>query len=316
MTRVPAPPEGFEAWLVQPLVRLELVRIFAPLAVLGFMSSRMAHAEEWLGDAGFRVPDLGGGDWRQPFYVPALPGWACWAVVGTMLVAGLAVTLGWHARRAAAIFAVALAFVALSDRLSAFTVSKIAPALMLVLALSPCGSRFGVDAWLRRARDPKWKLPTLTTGGVRFFQAFVPVMYSASGIAKLRGDWLSDRYVLWTHVHDSYQTVVSWMLANALPAPSWTLLQGGTLVLEVGAPLWFLLPRTRPFAFCAGVTMHALIGLMFGPVKWFALLMIALLVGAYLPERALVRVSALLERLEAWRLPGRADAAVPRSHRS
>ena len=29
--------------------------------------------------------------------------------------------------------------------------------------------------------------------------------------------------------------------------------------------------------------MHALIGMMFGPVAWFALLMIALLVGSYAP---------------------------------
>jgi hypothetical protein len=32
------------------------------------------------------------------------------------------------------------------------------------------------------------------------------------------------------------------------------------------------------------VGMHILIGLMFGPVIWFALLMIALLLASYLPE--------------------------------
>jgi hypothetical protein len=31
--------------------------------------------------------------------------------------------------------------------------------------------------------------------------------------------------------------------------------------------------------------MHAMIGLMFGPVLWFALLMSTLLVGVYAPER-------------------------------
>jgi hypothetical protein len=36
--------------------------------------------------------------------------------------------------------------------------------------------------------------------------------------------------------------------------------------------------------------MHALIGLMFGPVIWFALLMSTLLVCCYLPERWLVRL--------------------------
>ena len=47
-----------------PVLRIEIVRIVAPLAMLGFMSGRLAHADEWIGDAGFRVPDLGG-DWRS-----------------------------------------------------------------------------------------------------------------------------------------------------------------------------------------------------------------------------------------------------------
>jgi hypothetical protein len=300
MSRDPNTVDRLGAWLEQPIVRLELIRMLAPLAVLGFMSSRISHAEEWLGDAGFRVPDLGGGDWRQPLYVPSLPGWACWSVVAVVVGSGLAVSIGWRARHAAAVFALALAFVALSDRLSAFTVSKIAPALMIALALSPCGSRFGLDAWLKLRRDPAWIPPESTTAGVRFFQAFLPVLYSASGIAKVRGDWLSEPHVLWTHVHDSYQTVFSWALANALPPFGWTLMQGATLLFEVGAPVWFALRRTRSVAFYAGVTMHALIGLMFGPVKWFALLMIALLVGAYLPDRPLRRLRTLLSRVETW----------------
>ena len=40
----------------------------------------------------------------------------------------------------------------------------------------------------------------------------------------------------------------------------------------------------------AGLGMHALIGLMFGPVIWFALLMSTLLVCCYLPERWLLRL--------------------------
>jgi leucyl/phenylalanyl-tRNA--protein transferase len=49
---------GFWRWLdePQPALRLELVRIVAPLAILGFMSSRIAHADEWIGDGGFHVP--------------------------------------------------------------------------------------------------------------------------------------------------------------------------------------------------------------------------------------------------------------------
>jgi uncharacterized membrane protein YphA (DoxX/SURF4 family) len=295
----PSLMQRLDAWLEQPVLRLEIIRMFTPLAVLGFMSTRIMHADEWLGEAGFRVPDLGGDDWRQPLYVPALPNWAAFSVAAVMVGAGLALSIGWRARSAALTFAATLAFVALSDRLAAFTVSKISPVIMLALALSPCGRRLSFDAWRARRRNTPLLQVERDTGAVRFFQVFLPVVYSASGIAKLSGDWLVSPYVLWSYLHDSYQTWVSWAVSNTLPPFGWTLLQGATLVFEVGAPLWFAWSKTRPAAFYAGVAMHATIGLLFGPVKWFALLMIALLVGAYAPERQLER---LVERTPAgWR---------------
>jgi hypothetical protein len=119
-------------------------------------------------------------------------------------------------------------------------------------------------------------------GTVRFFQLFLVTMYSSSGIAKIRGEWLT-RPVLFTHLHDSYQTSVTHFLVGAMPAWGWSALQIATIVFEVGAPLWFALPWTRRIALFAGLGMHALIGLMFGPVVWFALLMSLLLVAAFGP---------------------------------
>ena len=44
------------------------------------------------------------------------------------------------------------------------------------------------------------------------------------------------------------------------------------------SPLWFAVRRTRLPALFVGLGMHAMIGPMFGPVVWFALLMAGLLV--------------------------------------
>jgi uncharacterized membrane protein YphA (DoxX/SURF4 family) len=290
--------DRFVRWLSspQPVLRLELVRIGAPLAILGFMSSRVAHADEWLGTAGFRVPDLASSDYRQPLYLPGLPPTVAWMVAGVLVASGLSLALGFHARRAAAVFAAVTAWAALSDRLAAFSVSKLAPVIALALALSPCGRRLSIDAWraARRAAARGRRKPALPTevvsGSVRFFQVLVPVIYCASGIAKARGDWLTHRYVLWTHLHDTYQTGVAVFLANVLPPFAWTVLQAGTLALETFAPLWFGWTRTRPWALAAAVTMHAMIGLMFGPVVWFAMLMATLLVASHLSA----------DRLERW----------------
>jgi hypothetical protein len=278
----------------QPIERLALLRILLPLAILGFLSSRLVHADHWLSPVGFHVPDLGG-DWRQPLYLPQIPTWAAWGVAVAIMLAGLCLAAGLASQLAAAVFALLVAYVTLADRLEAFTVTKLAPVLTVALFLSPCGARYGVDAWRRRRRNPEVQVPTQVAGGtVRFFQIFLVVMYSASGIAKARGDWLTTQ-VLWTHLHDQYQTQVSWVSMNVLPAWCWWAFQGLVLTFEVGAPLWFALPWTRRPALVVGLGMHAMIGLMFGPVVWFALLMGSTLVACYLPESLLLRFFRLFQ---------------------
>ncbi len=269
----------------QPIVRLETLRILVPIAILGFMSSRIVHADHWLSDEGFTVPDLGGSDWRQPLYIPPVPGWAAWLVGVALVASGLFLAVGFRTRLAAGTFAALLFYVALADRLAAFTVSKIGPVLIFALVVSPCGVRYSIDAWLSRPRQGA-PLPDLVAGGnVRFFQALLPVFYFSSGICKARGDWLDHPAVLWTHLHSSYQTPVSYFLASSLPSWCWTVLQGLTLAFEVFAPLWFAIASTRPFALGYGIVMHLMIGLMFGPVVWFSLLMISVLIACYAPER-------------------------------
>jgi Vitamin K-dependent gamma-carboxylase len=120
---------------------------------------------------------------------------------------------------------------------------------------------------------------------VRFLQLFLVVFYCASGIAKAEGDWLRQPLVMWSHLHDSYQTAITFALASHLPGWFWTISQGLVLAFEVLAPLWFALPRTRNVALAFAITMHVGIALMFGPVVWFAILMMAVLVTAFLPER-------------------------------
>jgi uncharacterized membrane protein YphA (DoxX/SURF4 family) len=282
----------------EPALRLEIIRIFAPLAVLGFMSSRLRHADEWLTDAGFQPPEIPGGDWRQPFYLSPVSSTTAWAIAALMVISGLAVAAGFRARIAALVFASTLAYVGLADRLAAFTVTKLSPAVMLALAASPCGVRFGVDAWLRRRRDRAARLPEhVAAAGPRFFQVLIPVFYCGSAIAKAKGGWLKHPFVLWTHLHDSYQTAFSWALANALPAWTWTLLQAMVFALEAGAPIWCAWPRMRPWGLLLAVGMHAMIGLMFWPVRWFSLLMITLWCGAYLPAAWLTRAAARTERM-------------------
>lgn len=298
--RAGAPSRGLLAracaWASAPVpaLRLEIIRILAPLVILGFMSDRLAHADEWLGDAGFRVPDLGSDDWRQPLYIPALPDWAAWSVAAAMIASGLMVSAGIGVRWSALAFAACLCYAALADRLATFTVSKLGPVLMLALAFSPCDHRLTLARRMGGGRGGPARVPG---GAIRFFQALLITIYTASGLHKLRGDWLTHPYVLWTHLHDSYQTAVSWALGNALPPFAWTALQAVVLAFEALALPWFAWRRTRTIALGTGLAMHTMIGLMFGPVRWFALLMMVLLLGCFLPEPALDKIDRALRSL-------------------
>ena len=284
--------ERVNRWLSrpQPIERLAFLRIVIPLLLLGFLSSRLVHADYWLSPVGFRVPYLGGHDWRQPLYLPAVPSAVAWMLAVATVLAGLFLSAGLFAQPAAGLFASLLIYLALADRLEAFTVSKLGPILVIALFVSPCGVRYSVDAWRKRKRQPNAPLPTHVAGGViRFFQLLLVVMYSGSGIAKIRGDWLAGN-VLWSHLHDGYQTEFAWLLLRIVPSRAWQVLQDSTLTFEVGAPVWFALPWTRSPALVVGLAMHAMIGLMFGPVIWFALLMATMLVASYGPDRWLFRL--------------------------
>src|SRR5207249_3215412 len=135
-------------------------------------------------------------------------------------------SLGLLGRVASGVFAICLLYLALADRLSAFTVSKLGAVIAIALFFTPCGSRYGIDAWIRRRRHPNQPQPTLVAAGnVRFFQILLVTLYCGSGICKLRGDWLTHSNVLWTHLHDSYQTGFTYLLARSIPAWGWAALQ-------------------------------------------------------------------------------------------
>lgn len=280
------------------IIRLEILRFFAPLAILGFLSSRIAYTDQWISEDGFCLPDLGTQDAHEAVYLPPVPSWVAWSVAALIVLCGLSVSAGFRTRLSAGAFAVLLAYVAMADRLAAFTVNRIAPMVALAICLSPAGTRFSVDAWLARRRSKgKAAEPPIeeaSGGTIRFFQAFLVVFYTASGICKARGDWLKHPAVLWTHLHDSYQTAFTLLLANSLPGFAWTVFQAMTLAFECGAIVWLVPRRLRPIGLAFALGMHLLIGLMFGPVRWFSLLMMTLLSASYLPERLLEHLTSKL----------------------
>ncbi len=291
-----------EYWLDEPqhVLRAETLRIFAPLVVLGFMSSRLAHVSDWIGDEGFRVPDLGG-DWTQPLYIPPLPSWGAQTVGAVMVISALFVVIGFKTKPSALVFAATCAFVALSDRLAAYSVSKLAPTIALAIAASTAGTRLTFKRTKpKKKKKKKSKEDFLPCAAIRFVQVLPVVIYSASGIAKIRGDWLKEPLVLWSQIHGNYQTWLAFFLASSLPAWMWTAMQATVLAFETLAPIWFAWRRTRKYALAYAITMHVMIALLFAPVTWFSLLMITMLVAGYAPDRFFEHVQILETRAYSY----------------
>lgn len=260
------------------------MRLLLPLAILGFLSSRLLHADDWLTHAGFQVPNLGRDDYRQPLYLPPLPLWLAWSTAAATVASGLAFAIGWRARLTGGVFAFCLFYFALADRLAAFTVSKLGTVLILALAVTPAAARYSLDARPRgSAREQPGEVTQVTWGNVRFFQALLVVFYCASGVCKARGDWLYNPLVIFTHLHSSYQTLPGFLMARTIPAWAWAALGRVTLGFEALAPLWFALTVTRPIALAVGLALHGVIALCFAPLIWFSLLMSVLLVGCFAP---------------------------------
>jgi hypothetical protein len=269
----------------------------------------------WLTEVGFVVPERAPGDYRQPLYIPPIPVWLAVVVSIATVLAGLATSIGFRTRISSGIFAALLAYLALADRLEAFTVNKLGTVLAIALLASPAGARYSIDA-LRDGATRSTSAPAYVSwGNVRFFQSLLVFIYFASGIAKIRGGWLKDPLSLFSHLHDSYQTAFTYFMARTVPGIGWSLFQYAALAYEVGAPLWFTLRRTRQPALVFGLAMHAMIGIMFGPVIWFSLLMSILLLSSFAP---LPWLSSALARVWRTDLPPQAAlvAGGPKAARS
>lgn len=76
-------------------------------------------------------------------------------------------------------------------------------------------------------------------------------------------------------VQGMHRTELAALLLRSLPAWIWTAAQAGTLIFEIGAPIWFSWRRTRWLAIIAGCGLHLGIAVMMNRVGFFSLQMVS-----------------------------------------
>jgi len=167
-----------------------------------------------------------------------------------------------------------------------FGLDQIVTYMAMYLMLSPCGSVFSLDAWLRRrwggaidaSRWRAWLFPAprpsvAANVATRLLQLHLCVIYLFGGLAKARGQTWWDGMAVWFSVSNyEYQSIdVTWL--SRYP---WLFaaLSHLTLFWEIFycAAVWP--KRTRPLVLAMAVGVHGGIALFLGMIT-FGLMMIA-----------------------------------------
>jgi hypothetical protein len=220
------------------------------------------------------------------------------AGVALLLVAGVAMLVGWHSRIAAiVVFVLILSF----ERRFPWGFNA-GDALVRIeaflLAISPCGAALSLDQ--RRRTGSFWSAQTRPNWPIRLIQVQLSLIYLAAAQAKMSGTpWLDGTAVSYVLRIADIQRVPlpHWFVTNALAmnAATW-----GALAIElaVGILVWF--PRFRPWVLSAGILMHLLIDIHI-QIGIFSYAMFVMYLAWISPETVRTFPDKLRQRQWPWR---------------
>ena len=210
---------------------------------------------EFFSDRGFQPRAL-----TEPLSGPSLwffvPDAALWPVhVGCLCVLALYTAGLGTAVTSKLAFAVVASY-AQRAPMATFGLDQILTFLTLYLCLAPCGAALSLDALLRRRRGKAEPAPSPRTGlATRLIQVHLCLIYTAAGLAKLKGEAWWDGTAIWKAAANlEYQTADLTWLARAEWAGE--LLTHVTVLFEL--TFWALVwrPRLRPYVLAGGLAMH------------------------------------------------------------
>ena len=169
-----------------------------------------------------------------------------------MLVFGILFCLGVATRLSGLFTAASALFYLLSSQFNYLHHINIYAWMLTLLALSPCGDHFSVDAWLRRRRG-KPPPPERPMTFHRLLQAVVCGVYFSSAVAKASPVWLDGSLMAELSERGWVKGVWKEPLLGLVPIElfgPFTLFAEGLLAFG----LW--VPRLRLFTALTGVALH------------------------------------------------------------
>ena len=186
-----------------------------------------------------------------------------WLLAGLCLL----VSVGLLFRVAAFGLFVGFTYLQLLDVTTYLNHYYLASLLALLLACSPAGRTWSLDARFR----PAIARSSVPTAWLYLFRFQVAVVYTFAGLAKAHSDWLFHAEPLRIWLLSRADTpVIGPLLAQdwAPPLMSWA-----GFLFDTGIPWLLMIPRLRPYAYLLVIGFHALTGLLF-PIGMFPVIMV------------------------------------------
>jgi len=272
---------------------LAAFRIAFSLVLLAYYSDRIVYLQELLGQSAARMPDLAmqhGSHWYyiQPIYIPGFPEPITYLLAGLFYVCSLALLLGFRPQIAAALLVPWCFLGPMMDFFASFSMNSSSTVILFVLAFSPCGRVLSLDAWLRRESTSESPFEVQISGwSIRTLQSFLLVWYMLAGISKLSGDWslIGQGDVLYAQVQGWYMNEAAVWALQHLPMWAFAMSETLTIAFELGAPLFLVPRRIRPFGLVLGAGMHIFVAILMTKLWFFSAEMIAFYV-LFLPLEA------------------------------
>ena len=218
-----------------------------------------------------------------------------------LLLAGIALLVGWHSRVAAIVTFVMVVSFQRWDPWVFNSGDVLVRIEALFLGLSPCGTALSLDQ--RRRKGSFWSAQTRPNWPIRLIQVQFSLIYIAAAQVKLSGDaWLGGTAVSYVLRLKDMQRVPfpRWLATNALAmnAVTW-----GALAIElaVGVLVWF--PRFRPWVLFAGVLLHLMVEvhIQIGIFSYAMLVMYLAWISPITVQRAPEKLKRVLRQLHAVR---------------
>jgi hypothetical protein len=259
------------------------LRIAVGLLTIGWALSLLPDAETFLGGDGVQrsLPHVDGGAWVVPLGPP-------YAALAVLLVAAVALALGWRTRVASVVVAVLLLAIQRRDPWVLNSGDLLLRELAFFVMLMPAGETWSLDARRRgvsRDRAP-WAL--------RLVQLQISALYLFSVWAKVRGHTWNEGTAVGValQLEDLQRFALPQSLTTSLAVSA--VLTYSALAVEASLAVGLWLPRLRYWVMAAGVGLHLGIeaSLLIG---WFSLAVIASYV-VFVPPDDLRRVVARLRR--------------------